>query len=110
MSDVSVLMDNALKQLEEHKVWLKEKMHEHMNAQDSGEWKLAFRVLISQVDDMKLRMSRVDSIDSISIVWEYPDELLAYLASEKAPEHLRRTLEGGRLIDPNQPASSAKSA
>lgn len=110
MSDITKLMTEALQQLEEHKVWLKQQMHEYLNEQPGGEWKIAFRVLIMQVEDIKLRSSRMDAPDNVSILWEYPDELLAFLRSERAPQHLRATLEGGRLVEQNQPGHSAKRA
>ena len=109
-NDMSKLMADALAQLEEHKVWLKQQMHEYMNAQEAGEWKIAFRILIQQVDDIKLRASRVDAADSASILWEYPDELLAFLRSARAPLHLRQSLEGGRIIDKEEPGHSVKRA
>lgn len=110
MSDINTMMTQAQQQLDEHKVWLKQQMHEYLNAQDGGEWKIAFRVLIMQVEDIKLRASRIDAVDNVSILWEYPDELLAFLRSERAPQHLRATLEGGRLVEQDQPGHSVKRA
>lgn len=107
MSDVNKLMSDAQQQLEEHMMWLKKQMHDYMNAQDAGEWKLQFRVLIRQVDDIRLRMSRADE-GSVSILWEYPDELAAWLRSEAAPEHLRKSITEGHQVDMNQPGFTAK--
>jgi hypothetical protein len=103
-NEVARLMGDAQQQLDEHKLWLKGQMHEWMNTQDGGEWKLQFRVLIEQVDDIKLRMSRVDS-DNITIVWEYPDEIITFLKAETTPAHLRKALEGGHVINPEQPGA-----
>jgi hypothetical protein len=108
MSDVNKLMSDAQQQLDEHKVWLKQQMHAWMNTQDGGEWKLDFRKTIMLVDDVKLRMSRVDEV--VSILWEYPDELTAFLRSVTAPEHLRKSLEDGHVVDMNQPGFSARRA
>jgi len=109
MGDVEKLMTDAQKQLDEHKVWLKQQMSTWMYAQPGGEWKLDFRVLIKQVEDVKLRMSRADE-GEVSILWEYPDELIAFLRLETTPAHLRAALEGGRIVDLNQPGFSAKRA
>lgn len=107
MSDVNTLMADSLAQLEEHKVWLKEQMSTWLHAQPGGEWKISFRVLIAQVDDIKLRMSRAEGDATVSTLWEYPDELMVWLRSQ-APDHIRKSLEGGRLVDMNQPGHSAK--
>lgn len=109
MGDVEKLMSDAASQLEEHKIWLKTQMQEWMHTQDGGEWKLQFRVCIEQVDNIKLRMSKAEE-DNITIVWEYPDEVIAFLRDEKTPVHLRASLEGGHFIDPNAPAISATKA
>lgn len=109
-NDMSKLMTDAMQQLEEHKVWLKDQLHEYMHALPGGEWKIAFRVVIDQVDEIKLRMTRVDAVDNVSLLWEYPDELLTFLRSTKAPQHLRASLEGGRLVEPEQPGHSVKRA
>ncbi len=108
MSDISKLMADALQQLEEHKAWLKEQLFtlgaEAVHHDES------IMPLIAQVDGIKLRMSRVDAMDSISILWEYPDELLAFLRSDFTPQHLRASLEGGRLVELDQPGHSVKRA
>lgn len=109
MGDVEKLMSAALAQLEEHKAWLKDQMHEWMNAEPGGEWKLNFRLVINMVDDIKLRMSRADE-GEVTVLWEYPDDLLAFFRLETTPAHLRATLEGGRVVDLDQPGLSAKRA
>jgi hypothetical protein len=109
MSTVEKLMSDSQQQLDEHKVWLKQQMIEWMNTQDSGEWKLQFRVLIAQVDEVKLRMSKAEE-DSVTTVWEFPDELAAYLRDPETPEHIRKALEGGHVVDMNKPGFEAKRA
>ncbi len=106
MSDVSQLISDAQQQLDEHKVWLKRQMHDFMIAKEGGEWKLQFRTLIAQVDDIKLRMSKADE-GGISALWEYPDELAAWLRSPQAPEPLRKSITEGRSVDMNQPGFTA---
>lgn len=108
-NEVAKLMSDAQQQLDEHKVWLKTQMREYMNAQDAGEWKLNFRVLIEQVDNIKLRMSRAEE-GAVTIVWEYPDEVIAYLKDPTTPEHIRKSLEGGHVLNPDQPGHSVKRA
>lgn len=107
MSDVNKLMSDAQLQLEEHMGWLKKQMLDYLHTQDEGEWKIGFRGLISQVDEIRLRMSRADA-GAISILWEYPDELAAWLRSDKAPEHLRKSITEGSTVDMNQPGYTAK--
>ena len=99
---INKLMEDALTQLEEHKQWLKAQMYEHLHTQPEGEWKLGFRLLISQVDEIKMLMARPES-GTVSIVWSYPDDLSAFLRAEATPQHLRATLDGGHVIDMNQP-------
>lgn len=104
MSDVNKLMMDAERQLSEHAEWL---VIEIQNLPIPDDTKA---LLCVQATMIKLRMSRVDAVDSISVLWEYPDELFEFLRSELAPDHLRASLEGGRLVDLNQPAQSVRRA
>lgn len=103
MGDVDKLMTDTQKQLDEHKVWLKKEL---LIAPGLGP---DIADLVEKVDEMKLRMSRAEG-GEVSILWEYPDELIAYLRLETTPTHLRACLEGGRVVDLNQPSFSAKRA
>lgn len=100
-NDVTRLMTEAQQQLDEHKAWLKIEISMHATH---------VAQLQNHVDEIKLRMARVDAEDSVSILWEYPEELLAYLRDPSTPDHLRKTLEGGCVVDLEQPGFSAKRA
>lgn len=103
MSDVDDLVEKAQKQLEEHCAWL---AREIMKV-DGIEGSNAKLILVLQARTIKLRIARAAN-GVASVVYEYPDELFAFLRSETAPQHLRDSLAGGQVVDPNQPTFSAK--
>jgi hypothetical protein len=104
MSDVDDLVEKAQKQLDEHKEWLAAEIGK-VEGPVSVPWP---RQLISdQVREIKLRVARTNG-RVVSVVYEYPDELYAFLRSEVAPQHLRDTLIGGNVVDPNKPTYTAK--
>lgn len=106
MSEVDDLVGAAQKQLDEHKRWLAEEIDKIPTA--AGDFPAHIRAwMAAQADQIKLRVARTDG-KLVSAVYEYPDELYAYLRSERAPKHLRDSLAGGHVVDPNQPASSMR--
>jgi hypothetical protein len=110
MSDVNRLMADAQKQLEEHQLWLMKEIERWSASIGPGHTDEQFKQigrLHQQASEIKLRMSRADE-GKISILWEYPDELAAWLRSDAAPEHLRKSITEGRAVDMNQPGFTAK--
>ena len=63
--------------------------------------------LCGQVRMIKLRMARARN-GVASVIWEYPDELAAFLRLPSTPQHLRETIAGGHLVATEQPAFTAK--
>ena len=105
MSDVNKLMADAVKQLAEHAAWLADEIDKIPS--DTG-MAGAKALLIAQAGHIKLRMVRADKDQGVSIVWDYPDELGAYLRHPLTPKHLRDTLAGGHIVNTEQPAFTAK--
>ena len=102
-NEVDDLVAAAQKQLDEHKEWLASRIADiSPDVLKVGQMLL----LATQARQIRLRATKV-SAQVVSVVWEYPDELYAWLLSEFAPKLLRDTLVGGHVVDPNQPASSA---
>lgn len=111
MSDadtMGTLIDEARKQLDEHRAWLAaeiRKVEFGDPALDSTREPLAL-----QVGMIQLRAARVlGTTDAphratLSVVYDYPDELFMFLTSDLAPAHLRATVEGGHVVSPEQPA------
>lgn len=102
LSDANKLMAEATKQLAEHVEWLAEEIEKIPS--DLG-MVGAKALLVAQTSAIKLRVVRADQGD-VSVVWEYPDELGAFLKSPTTPKHLRDTLAGGRIVSTEQPAFS----
>ncbi len=106
MSDADDLVTKALKQLEEHKKWLANELEKLPTV--VGDFPMHIKAwMIAQAGQIRLRVARTDG-KLVSAVYEYPDELFVFLRSEQAPKHLRDTLAGGHVVDPNQPTWSAK--
>jgi hypothetical protein len=105
MSDVNKLIEDATNQLAEHAVWLAAEIQKIPADVGMAGGKA---LLVAQVSQIKLRMVRADKDRGASIVWDYPDELGAYLRAESTPQHLRDTLAGGHFVDTEQPAFSVK--
>lgn len=102
MSETDELMATAQKQLTEHAEWLAAEIEKIPSNIDSDAGKL---VLVHQAKQIRLRMVRADK-GAVSIVWEYPDELAAFLKHEATPQYLRDTITGGRVVSTEQPAST----
>ena len=98
------LMEKALKQLAEHQEWLAAEIEKIPSDVSMAAAKV---MLVSQVGMIKLRMVTAGN-NRVSVVWDYPDELVAFLRSDTTPKHLRDTLAGGHFVDQNQPAFSAQ--
>lgn len=102
-ADVNELMTQAQKQLAEHAEWLAVEIEKMPTNVDMAAGKA---LLCAQAQQIKLRMVRSDK-GIASVVWEYPDELGAFLRSTGAPQHLRDTLTGGHIVSTEQPAFTA---
>lgn len=98
------LVAAAQLQLEQHRDWLVAKISELPESMVLPEETL---FLTTQARQIRLRVAKA-SAQTITVVWEYPDELHAFLVSPRATEELRATLAGGHVVDPNQPAWSVK--
>lgn len=98
------LVAQAQAQLDEHKRWLAAEIREHVPALQ-GDGQAAN--LASQAEQIRLRAARAGR-SLVSVVWEYPDELYAFLSSDAAPRHLRDAVAGGHRLDPSKPASTWK--
>jgi len=102
MSEVDELMTKATAQLLEHQEWLVAEIEKLPSNVDTDAGKL---VLVHQAKHIRLRVVRAEK-GVASVVWEYPDELAAFLKHEATPKHLRDTLAGGREVSTEQPAST----
>jgi len=102
MGDAEDLVEKAQRQLDEHKKWLADEIEKLPLVPWQEKYNLANRAL-----EIKLRVAKAAGT-VVSVVYEYPDELYAFLASDAAPKHLRDTLVGGNVVDPNKPAASAR--
>lgn len=102
--DANNLMEQARRQLEEHTTWLADEIRKLPSdvAMDGAK-----ELLAQQAGQIKLRLVRADR-GNVSIVWDYPDELHAFLRSSTAPKHLRDTLAGGYDVSVDQPAFTVK--
>lgn len=103
-TDADNLVAAGQKQLGEHMEWLATQIAWIPEADLKIDDRL---LLVQQARQIALRVVRA-SAQTVSVVWDYPDELYAWLSSERAPKHLRDTLAGGHVVDPNQPASTWK--
>lgn len=102
MSEADDLVETAQRQLEEHKEWLAREISDvSPDVLKVGQMLL----LATQARQIKLRVVRA-STNVATVVWEYPDELFAFLRSDLASKRLRDSLAGGHVVDPDQPASS----
>lgn len=102
--DANNLMEQARRQLEEHSAWLADEIRKmpSLVATDGAK-----ELLAQQASQVKLRIVRADR-GTVSVVWDYPDELHAFLRSQVAPQHLRDTLAGGHDVSVEQPAFTVK--
>lgn len=106
MSDVDDLVTAAQRQLDEHKAWLRSQIG-LISVCDPYGPEDAWISRIAQVDEIRLRVARA-SRSVVTVVYEYPDELYTWLSSDAAPKHLRDSLAGGHVVDPNQPALTVR--
>lgn len=102
MSDVDELVEKAQRQLDEHKKWLAGQIYTAGGMIDPHKMMLA-----AQASEIKLRVAKAAG-GVVSVVYDYPDELFAFLSAETTPKHLRDTLAGGHVVDPNQRTYEAK--
>lgn len=102
--DANNLMEQARRQLAEHAAWLADEIRKipSLVATDGAK-----ELLAQQAAQIRLRFVRADR-GNVSVVWDYPDELHAFLRSEVAPKHLRDTLAGGHDVSVEQPSFSVK--
>lgn len=101
-AEVTSLMDDARKQLDEHAAWL---MNEIEQIPASLELAGGKAILVGQCAQIKLTMVRAHD-GRASVVWGYPDELYAFLRHPATPKHLRDTLRGGALVSNTEQATT----
>lgn len=116
------LVDAALQQLSEHKQWLKEKLIDSSVGTMSL---VVLNTLVYMVDHITLETVYAEpnvtqlvlvggamvQKKTLSLVWQYPEELLTFLMSPSAPEELRASLNGASIHGPeDQPAFTIKQA
>jgi hypothetical protein len=105
MSDADDLVEKAQKQLEEHKKWLADEL-EKLPIALGFPWMVKYN-LVNRALEIRLRVVKA-STHTVTAVYDYPDELYQFLRSDVAPKHLRDSLAGGHVVDPNQPTFSVK--
>lgn len=97
------LIAKAQKQLDEHKEWLSTQICGlPLDVLDVG----SAIMLASKATQIRLRVAKVSG-RVVSVVYEYPDELVAFLRAETTPKHLRDSLAGGHVVDPSQQTFTA---
>jgi hypothetical protein len=101
--EVDNLITQAQHQLDEHKAWLEAEIRKI----DGWAGPIGVLVLALLARQVRLRVARVRGTVA-SVVYEYPDELVAFLRSDLAPPHLRASIAGGHVLDPNQPTFTAR--
>ena len=104
MSAVDNLVAAAQRQLDEHKTWLATEIH---NLQVNAGTPWAITLYVNQVKQIRLRVASAAG-GRVQVIYEYPDELYAFLSSSDAPPQLRATLDGGHAVDPDVPSSTVK--
>jgi hypothetical protein len=103
-TEVDDLVSKVQKQLEEHKAWL---------AAEIGKISPWVRLIGEQTElvnlsqEIKLRVTKVSN-GVVTAIYDYPDKLYMFLRSEDAPRHLRDSLDGHHVVNPNQPTFTAK--
>ena len=102
MGDAEDLVEKAQRQLDEHKKWLADEIEKLPLVPWQEKYNLANRAL-----EIKLRVAKAAGT-VVSVVYEYPDELVAFLRSDLAPPHLRASIASGHVLDPNQPTFTAR--
>lgn len=114
LSDAEDLVAKAQQQLDEHKEWLvrqlcqvREDVPAGGEMADSSGNLTEVGELVRQVYMIRLRLTQVSG-KVVSVVYEYPDELYAFLSSDKTPKHLRDALAGGHVVDPGKPLTTVK--
>jgi hypothetical protein len=102
-NDVNELMKVAHQQLFEHAQWLNQEIMKIPSFIESDGMKI---LLAEQALQIKIRMVKSDR-GIASVVYEYPDELAAYLQNPATPKHLRDSLAGGHQVSQDQPTFTA---
>lgn len=94
------LITKAQQQLDEHKKWLRDEFMK-LGTADGPRQDPKWVILVHQAGEIRLRVAKVSGRVA-SVVYEYPDELVAFLRAETTPKHLRDSLAGGHVVDPSQ--------
>ena len=99
--NVTELPKDAYDQLEQHKEWLRKNLRAIL-ADATG---IAIKdTLIAQVDDIRVRVALLNQA-GVTIVYDYPDELGAFLKQQTVGE-LAKALAGGAVVSLDQPMTS----
>jgi len=114
------LMAIAVKQLDEHKVWLKDRIAALTSMTSFDRATLAYQVDRIELETVYAEPNVTQLLyedgvlvpkKTMSLVWQYPDELIAFLTSDLATEELRNTLDGANFhSEEDQPAFHLKKA
>jgi hypothetical protein len=102
MSEAEDLVATARRQLDEHKRWLTAEL---LTIPPTAGAYLVKDVLVTQARSIELRVVKAVGT-TVSVVYDYPDELFRFLSSDDAPPHLRASLAGGHVVNPDRPVST----
>lgn len=107
MMITDMIVSLAQQQLSEHCAWLGAEINKlgatgAIEASEAG-------ALAAACAAISLRVVSARS-GFASVVYAYPDELYAFLASDRAPPHLRASVAEGQVVSPDQPAATVERA
>jgi hypothetical protein len=102
------LLAAAQAQLDEHRTWLTAEIVNLAATHATVVSQLERLTMVELVDQVHLATVKLEGQPDVhgnalvSVVYEYPDELYAFLQRPELPESLRKTLIGGTLV-PDKP-------
>jgi hypothetical protein len=111
------LFDDARAQLEEHKTWLEWRLSAYYDQKPEAFKGYDFLQLLAQTRNLKLGFVRQEEglketkpgqpeADTISIAYDYDDELFDFLSKADLPEDLSLFKQGGILVSADTPLTT----
>ena len=105
------LLEAARSQLFEHKLYMLNNIFAH--SRETGMDEAIYQDLRTEIQDIRLDYVTSDpgllekgingeALSTISMVWDYPDVLHAFLSSPQCPTDLAASLRGGVTLADNQ--------